>query len=190
MENFEKLKEIGERIKTLREIEEISAETLAKLNTLSLEDYLSYEAGEKDFSFTFLYKTAGKLGVDIAELLTGENPHLSTYSVERAGEGLPINRRHGFSYLHIASRIKNRIAEPFIVTAPFVEKALSEAISLSVHDGQEMDFILSGSLKTVVDGKEEILYEGDCIYYDSGKPHGMIAASKEGCKFLAIVMKY
>ena len=38
-------------------------------------------------------------------------------------------------------------------------------------------------------GHTEILHEGDSIFYDSGKPHGMIAAGGADCEFLAMVLK-
>ena len=51
-----------------------------------------------------------------------------------------------------------------------------------------MDFILSGSLKIQIGKHVEILNEGDCIYYDSKNPHGMIATNGADCKFLAILI--
>lgn len=50
-------------------------------------EYTALEGGEQDFSFTFLHKCAEKFGVDIVELLTGENPHLSFFTVTRKGRG-------------------------------------------------------------------------------------------------------
>ena len=35
----------------------------------------------------------------------------------------------------------------------------------------------------------EELQAGDCLLYDSGRGHGMIAIGGEPCTFLAIVMK-
>ena len=35
----------------------------------------------------------------------------------------------------------------------------------------------------------EVLKEGDAIYYNSGRAHGMIATGGEDCKFLAVVIK-
>mgnify|MGYP003293569806 CR=1 FL=1 len=35
----------------------------------------------------------------------------------------------------------------------------------------------------------EILHAGDCIYYDSSTPHGMIAVDGEDCAFYAIVLR-
>ena len=110
--------EIAERIRGLREMMEISPEEMAKAIGVSREEYLSHENGETDFNFTFLYKCADKFGVDIVELLTGENPHLSFYSIVRAGTGLDMKRRAGFKYEHMNFRFKNKIAETFLVTAP------------------------------------------------------------------------
>ena len=181
--------EIAERIKGLREMMEISPEEMAEAIGISNEDYQSCENGETDFNFTFLYKCADKFGIDIVELLTGENPHLSFYSIVRAGTGLDMKRRAGFKYEHMNYRFKNKIAETFLVTAPYIEQEQKEPIHLSTHEGQEFDYILSGQLKVQMEDHEEILNPGDAIYYDSGRGHGMIATGNEECRFLAIVMR-
>jgi len=83
---------------------------------------------------------------------------------------------------------RNRIAEPFVVTAPNDEALEKSDISMNSHEGQEMDFILSGSLRVRIGEHEEIMHEGDTIYYDSGISHGMVAVNGAPCRFLAIVM--
>lgn len=79
---------IAQRIRDLRDILEISAQEMAEATGMSVEEYLSYESGERDFSFSFLYTIADKCGVDITDLLTGEGAKLSMYTCVRAGEGL------------------------------------------------------------------------------------------------------
>lgn len=184
-----RIKEIAERIKGLREIMELSPEEVAKAVGVSTQEYLDHENGLLDFNFTFLYKCADKFGVDIVELLTGENPHLSFYSIVRAGTGLDIKRREGFRYEHLGYRFKDKIAETFLVTAPYNAEDQEKPIHLSTHEGQEFDFILSGSLKTQMEDHVEVLNAGDAIYYDSGRGHGMIATGGKECTFLAVVMR-
>lgn len=184
-----KLVEIAQRIKGLREIMEISQEDMAKKTDVSLETYQAYENGEKDFGFTFLFLCAQELGVDIVELLTGEVPRLRFYSVVRKGKGLPMKRRAGFTYQHLAYRLKDKLAEPFLVTAPYREEEQDQPIELSRHRGQEMDFVLKGKLKMQMENHVEYLEEGDSIFYDSSHGHGMIAVDGEECVFLAVVMK-
>ncbi|MCI8497068.1 MAG: cupin domain-containing protein, partial [Clostridiales bacterium] len=81
------------------------------------------------------------------------------------------------------------IAEPFVVKAPYHESEQEQPIHLSTHEGQEMDLILSGQLKIVVGDQTEVLSPGDVAYYNSSRPHGMIAVGGEDCEFLAVVMK-
>ncbi len=162
---------------------------MAKKTDTSLEEYQQYESGEADFGFTFLYDCAKAFNVDIVELLTGEKPRLSFYTVVRAGEGLPMKRRKGFTYQHLAFRIKDKLSEPFMVTAPYVPEEQTRPIHLSHHEGQEFDYILKGSLKVQFENHVEVLTEGDSIFYDSGHGHGMIATGGADCVFLAFVMK-
>ena len=120
---------------------------------------------------------------------SGDNPKLKRYCVVRKGTGLPVKRREGFEYQHLAYLFKDKKIEPFLVIAPYSEEEQEKPISLSVHEGQEYDYILSGSLKTVIDGKIKVLNAGDSIIYDSSAPHGMIATNGAKCEFLAILIK-
>lgn len=184
-----RIMEIAQRIATLREILEISSADMASYLGITEADYLSHESGENDFSFTFLHKCAEKFGVDIVELLTGENPRLSFFTVTRAGTGASINRRAGFKYEHMATNLKAKLAEPFIVTAPYKEEEQDAPIALSSHAGQEFDIVLSGSLKVRMEDHILVLNEGDAIMYDSAHNHGMIATGGAECRFLAVVIK-
>ncbi|MBQ7365363.1 MAG: AMP-binding protein, partial [Clostridia bacterium] len=185
MEN--QLKQIAARLKELRLISGKSTREVASIINVPEETYLLCENGEQDFSFTFLHNCANLFGVDITALITGEESRLSSFSIVRAGEGLPLERRRGFKYNHLASYFKGRMSEPFLVTAKYSEEENSRPIATASHDGEEFDYILSGSLKVSIDSHEEILYPGDAIYYNSSKPHGMVATGGEDCTFIAIV---
>ncbi len=180
--------EIAERIKGLRELCDFSPEEVAQAAGVSAEKYLEYESGTTDLSFTFLNNVAEKLGVDMVELLTGENPHLSHYSVVRKGCGLNIKRREGFEYEHLSYRFKNKYAECFLVRAPYIPEEQDKPITLSTHEGQEFDYIISGSLKAKFGSHTEILNAGDSVYYNSGEGHGMIATGGEDCILIAVTI--
>jgi transcriptional regulator with XRE-family HTH domain len=180
--------QVAERIKGLRQILDIDISEMAQVTGVSKEEYARLENGDNDFSFTFLFKCAQRFGVDIAELVTGDVPKLSFYTVVRKGQGTPIKRREGFEYQHMAMLLKDRLAEPFIVTAPYKEEQQNVPIELSAHEGQEFDLVLKGSLKVQLGSHIEYLNEGDAVFYDSGFGHGMIAAGGKECVFLAVVM--
>lgn len=183
------IKEIAERIRGLREMLDLSSEEMAKSIGIDVKDYESYERGEQDYPFTFLMKCAQCFGIDMVELMTGENPRLSFYTITRRDHGLPIERRKGFEYKHLAPYIKNKLAEPFFVNAPYSEDEQNKQVKYSTHEGMEFDYILKGSLKVDFDGHIEVLNEGDSALYDSGHRHGMVATGGSSCDFLAIVIK-
>lgn len=184
------LQEISLRLRGMRDTLDITVEDMAAATGVAPDEYLALESGERDYSFTFLYRAANRFGITLTDLMTGESPHLSGYTLVRSGEGLPIARRQGFSYLHVAALFRDRAAEPFVVVAPYEDNAESAVIPLNSHAGQEMDFILSGTLRVRIGDHEETLREGDTIYYDSSRPHGMVAVGGAPCRFLAVVMAH
>ena len=63
-----------------------------------------------------------------------------------------------------------------------------ETLEFNSHPGQEFNYVLQGSMMTIIDGHEIILNEGDSIYFDSGFNHAMRALNNEQVRFLAIVL--
>jgi mannose-6-phosphate isomerase-like protein (cupin superfamily) len=181
--------EVAHRIKALREDMGISAQEMADATGRDLAEYEAQENGLADISYTFMSKCAACMGLDVIDLLTGESPHLTGYSLVRSADGLSIKRRAGFEYLHKAPHFKNRMCEPFLVTAPYLEEEQSAPIHCSRHKGQEIDYILSGRMRFQYKSHVEELEAGDTLFYDSGNDHGMIAIGGEPCTFLAFVMK-
>ncbi|MBR7040707.1 MAG: AMP-binding protein [Clostridia bacterium] len=184
----QQLKEIAFRIKELREIAGYSQEEMARKTEVSPELYRRYELGELDFPFTFIHKCALEMGVEITDIMEGRSAHLSGYTVTRAGQGMMTAKETGLEIRQLAPMFKNKIAEPYYVRYEFDEKQQSRPIHLTRHSGQEFDLILSGALKVQVGEHTEVLREGDSIYYDSSKPHGMIAVEGRDCLFLAVVL--
>ena len=180
------IKEVSSRLRATRESLEISTKEMADSARITEEEYIAYENGDKDLSLSVLNSCAEAMGIEMIELLTGSSPTLSTYSLVRKGEGLPIERRIGFTYQHMAYLFKAKKIEPIMVHAPY-EPDLTKPIAMSVHEGQEMDFIIKGKLKFVIGSNTEILNEGDCVYFNSSTPHGMIALDDD-CDFLAILI--
>lgn len=180
------LKEVADRIRTLREIAGYSQEEMAEKAEVSLEEYVKLEEGKTDFGFTFIYKCADIFGVDMKDLLEGNSPNLSLYTVTRKGEGMRIVKNTGFIYDNLAPRFKNKVVEPFYVTIPYTANAEP---AYSSHEGQEIDVVIKGKLCVEINGRKEILGEGDTIYYNSSYPHALTALGGKDCKIYAFVVK-
>ncbi len=183
-----KIMEIAARVKELRAISGYTEEYMAKKIGVSTDEYISYEAGEQDFDFAFLYTCAQELGVDVTELIDGITPHLSSYTLTRKGEGQRIEQAHGMVYYNLAYKFKKRIAEPLFVHSTFDEKAQLRPMEVTTHEGQECDIVINGNLKVQIGDHTEILGPGDSIYFDSTVPHGLLATNGADCEFYAIVL--
>lgn len=183
----EEIRLIALRISDMREIRGISQEEMARKMGMSREEYISYENGEQDFSFSFLYKASGILGVEMAELLTGDMPKLDFAAVVRAGKGLRYERRKDYEHSHLAFNFKGRKADPFFVTVRSDCKP-GQRIPNS-HESQEFMYIVSGTLLFRLGDFTTVLHEGDSVYYDCTRPHDMYAVECDECKFITVIIK-
>lgn len=183
----EQLKEIGMRLSSLRDVNGLSAENMADKLDLDVGEYLKYENGEEDFSFSFLSNAAALLGVDVVEIITGEAPKLTNCSLVRKGGGYTITKNTGYNYKHLAFTFKNKYAEPFMVTESSYDSPVGPA--QHTHDGQEFEYLVSGSMEFHLGDEVYILNEGDSVYFDANIPHSVKALGGVPAKFLAVVIK-
>ena len=184
----DKIKETAQRIRELRLISGISVEEMARRTDTTVEEYIQCEEGNCNLSIAFLYRCVLIFGVDMGDLLEGRSPKLRSYALTRKGEGQRIEEAHNMVGFNLAADFRNRIALPLYMKVKYRPEAETEEIPLTTHEGQECDIVIRGQLKIQIGEHSEILNPGDCIYYDSAKPHGMIAVGGEDCAFYAIVL--
>ena len=183
------MKQIADRIKELRLISGLSVEDMAARTGISQSEYEQCEAGNRNLSVAFLYHCALSFGVDMGDILEGKSPKLRSYALTRRGDGQRIEEAHNMVGYNLAAGFRNRIALPLYMELNYRDGAESEPISLTTHEGQECDIVIKGQMKIQIGSHSEILNPGDCIYYDSATPHGMIAVGGEDCSFYAIVLR-
>ncbi len=179
------VKQIAMRIMDLREISDYTVAEMAEALHVSEEDYCKYESGTVDMPISFLVKIGEVFHVDMTELLTGETPKLNVLCVTRAGKGQNIRRRDQYVYKNLAWNFVHRKIEPLYVTVP---PDINKDLVPNSHDGQEFDYILSGTMRIVIGHNEFVLHPGDSVYYDSRTPHAMQAMGDEPVNFLAMVI--
>ena len=183
-----KIQEMARRIRELREVTGLSVEEMAQRTNLSVEEYQQCEAGNRNLSIAFLYRCTLSFGVDMGDLLEGRSPKLRSYALTRKGEGQRIEEAHHMIGFNLAAGFRNRIALPLYMEISYRPGAEYEDIELVTHEGQECDIVIRGHMRIQIGEKTEVLHAGDCIYYDSSTPHGMIAVDGEDCAFYAIVL--
>ncbi len=179
------MKQIGERLRGLREVLDVTAAEVARLCGISEEEYEKMENGEHELSVANLQKIAKEYGVPLDVLMFGEEPHMRTYFLTRKGQGLHVERRKAYNYESLASGFQGRKAEPFIVTVE--PKPADAPREMNSHPGQEFNMVLEGAMDLAIGSKVLTLEEGDSIYFDATQPHGMRPVGERKVRFLAII---
>ncbi len=179
-------REIGERIKGIRELNDLSVEALAKRVHATPERLSQYEAGETDIPVSILHDISNELNIGMTELLTGEAAKLSTYSVVLADRGVGVDRREAYYYKALAYQFAGRKMDPYLITIE--PKPEGTPISLNVHGGQEFHYCIEGSFMMQIDKHEIKINAGDAVYFNSQSPHGMRALNGKPAKELVIII--
>jgi len=181
----EQIKQIADRLRGMREVLEISPDEAAATCSITKEQYLNFESGEADIPVSILHRMAQKFNLDLTTLLTGEEPHMHSYTLTRKDKGTAVDRQKAYKYQALAGNFQNRKADPFVV---IVDPKSDPIVSFNAHPGQEFNYMIEGKLKIFIGAKEMILEPGDSIYFDSGIQHGMLALDNKPAKFLAIIL--
>lgn len=181
----EEIKAVADRLIGLREIMEVSVEEAADVCGVSVEQYNAYESGNVDIPVGILQSMSKKYGIDLGTLISGKEPRMHFYCLTKKDKGLSVDRRNDYKYQALATGFQNRKADPFIVT---ITPEDTKEIHFNAHPGHEFEYMLEGSMKCVIDGKEMILEEGDSVYFDATKQHGMQALNGKNAKFLAMII--
>ena len=180
---------VGEKIRELREqkglsLQEMSTRTGYTSALLSQVEnhFISPPLGA-------LIKIAKALEVKVGTFF-GDEPRES-YAIVRKDERKHISRyaskegvSYGYSYESLGFDKKDRQMEPFLVS---LEPATVKSEKLSSHDGEEFIFILEGEMEAILGDHKDVLYPGDCIYYDSAIPHKVQCHREIPTKILAVI---
>lgn len=160
---------ISLRLKELRKIRGITLDTLAE-QTGFTKGYLSkIENGKKLPPIETLSKISTALNTEISYFFQKDEEFdvsNDAYSIVRAQERKRVVRggsSFGYDYESIAYKKPNKAFEPFIFTFP-EDLDSDEYFS---HEGEEMLFILTGTVEFDIEGNVSILSPGDCVYIDS-----------------------
>ncbi len=182
------LLDVALRIREMREIVGYSIPQMAEMTEISAELYCQYESGKVDLPFTFLHKCAKIFGLETTELLDGRSAKLSGYTVTRRGKGMVTASEDGITIQDMAPMFRKKLATPYWVTYEYDEDLQNKPIHTVTHAGQEFDLVIKGAMRIRIGENEEVLHEGDSIFYKSSTPHGMIAIDGEDCVFLSMIM--
>jgi transcriptional regulator with XRE-family HTH domain len=182
----EAIKQIGERLKGLRDVLDIPANEVAELCGISEKQYLDVESGEAELSISTLQKVSKKYGIALDVLMFGEEPHMSSYFLTRKGQGMSVERRKAYKYQSLASGFRGRKMDTFMVLVE--PKPDNSPVEQNCHEGQEFEYVIEGSMELKINERVMILNEGDSIYFNSALPHCMRALDGKPVRFITVVL--
>lgn len=169
---------IGERIKSLREEKGLSIEDLSKMTGFDIDFLKTIEKNEAQPQLGTIIKLSKALDSALGRLLSGVGNKM--YSITRKNEQKIISRstshkgeKQVYTYKSLAPEVQGRHMEALIVQLD--ENPDSE---MSVHDGEEFIYVLSGVIELKIGGEQFELEPGDSVYYLSTTEH--LVSSKSG----------
>ena len=186
---------IGNPGAALRDLRAAKGWTLADVKDrrgLPVSTLSKLENGKMGLSYDKLMKLGNGLGVDIAQLLSGNRnadqgaTHLASgrRTITRAGEELIIDAP-SYRYAYQAVELLNRAIHPMLVEIK--AKSLEGFGEFSRHSGEEYSYVTDGVVEFHCDlYAPATLKTGDSIYFDAGMGHAYIAAAPGLCRILSV----
>ena len=186
-ESLQQIEEtIARRVRELRQARNWTLDNLAETTGLS-KSYLSQiENSEKTPTIPTLTKIAYALRVNVQALLGEEAPlkEQKALSIVKATERRPIIQPGAgscYNYESITYKRADRLMDGYLISVGF--ELPSEPFE---HEGQEFVYVLEGTKEFIYDGQSYIVTAGDCLYFDSDRPHMSRSIGDRPAKFLVV----
>ena len=176
--------EIGRRIKKIRLSKKFTLQDVANKTGLS-SGYLSkLEKSKKSPPISTLISIAAAFDVTVSVLLGEISEDESILLVKKNQRVLiaGLGSDFGYSYESLAYAFKGRLMEPYVLRVP---KDVDRTHYFQ-HEGQEMLYVIRGSLLFHYGEKEYNLEVGDTIYFDASVPHLGESTSDEDLVLLMV----
>jgi transcriptional regulator with XRE-family HTH domain len=183
--NAQEKQGIGARIRFLRRQRDMTLDQLSTLADLTKSYVSKVERGLSVPSISTAMKIAESFNITVSQLL-GEDGYEDAVSVVRKDERRSFMRdgsSSGYDYELIAAPKKFKSMEPFIMKPPleFQDKRVFE------HVGEELIFVLSGTVEVELSGKVVRLNPGDTVYFDAHLPHRTRSVGNKNASVLVVI---
>lgn len=180
-------KYVGERIKALREAQEMSLEQVSKLAGIAVERLAAYEEGTAVPAIGAVIQLSRVLGFKTEGLLQGAATVSEELTICRAREGFSgdqgdTEQNYAYQALTRPGTAGHRM-EPFLIR---FDPATPKPVPIT-HPGQEFVHVLEGAVELFYDGRTYRLATGDSAYLDATKPHTFHGLGPNAARMLAVV---
>lgn len=184
------VKNVGEKIKQIRELKNISIEDLAMRSNLDKEQIFQIEENKVIPSLAPLIKIARSLGVRLGTFLDDSEqlgPVVTLAGEKQKGASFSnknMKARSHMDFFALASDKSGRHMEPFMVE---IKPGDVNDYMLSSHEGEEFIYVMEGCVEINYGKETYVLNSGDSIYYDSIVNHNVHAGNDCNARILAVI---
>lgn len=183
---------IGEKIKSIRKMKNISTAEMAERSGLNEEQVIRIEENEDFPSLAPLIKIARVLGVRLGTFLDDQQelgPVICRKEKRTNTEGIGFTNnavtKHKYMSYHALSQDKSgRHMEPFVID---IMPAKDADFIFSTHEGEEFIYVIEGSIEINYGKNTYVLEQGDSIYYDSIVAHHVHTVNDSPAKILGVI---
>ena len=183
---------IGSKIKSLRESKNLSLEEIAHSSGLTVEQVSSIENDENLPSLGPLIKIARALGVRLGTFMDDYNElgpvvcRATEYDEDKSisFSNDAVDARKHMVYHPLAQQKAGRHMEPFVID---INPEEGSDFKLSAHEGEEFIYVMQGELEIIYGKETYALKEGDSIFYDSIVSHHVHGLPGKSAKILAVI---
>ena len=158
--------DVGERLRTLREMNDMSQRGLAKKAGVTNGIISMIEKNRNSPSLATLKKILDAIPVPLAEFFAeGASPQLKTFY---KAEDLHEIGSSGFSFRQIGKNLNGKAMQ---ILHERIEAGADSGVDMLRHESEEGGVVIRGSVELTVGGETQILGPGDAYYFDSRLPH-------------------
>ena len=177
--------EIGTRLRHARLTKDMSLRQVAD-EVGCTESFLSkIENNKARPSLAVLHRLVSKLEINVAKLFSEDRTDIGPVAIMRNGERFTIKTdamRRGRGIV-LERLVSNAIATLLEANIHHVAPKGSSDGYIQ-HDGEEIGFVLEGTLELIVDKVTYLVREGDAFFFRSSLPHGYRNPGKTEAKVL------
>ncbi len=173
-------------VKTLRHRAGLTLNELARKAEVAASTISKIESGQLSPGYDIILRLADGLEVDVAELFKPAVAVAATgrRGVTRKGQGGRYETNN-YSYEALASDVAKKAFLPLVATIKARQRL--DWDELPAHEGEELVFVLSGSVIVYSEHYEPLeLMEGDSVYFDSRSGHAIVSSGPADARIVWI----
>jgi len=171
---------VGQRIRELRTGQGLSLRALAALSNLSTNAISLIERGDNSPTVSSLHSLATALAVPITAFFEQQVDGLV---IHLKNDGRPASETAGVRMESLGTGLPNQQLEPFLMT---IAPGGSSTSSQITHSGEELVYVLGGSLICRINEQEYRLEKGDSLLFLATQPHIYRNQTKKPAQILII----